>query len=365
MRIGHACDFDIRDEDIQAFYRAEWDRRLAFENDAFFRWQFRRPPANEGKNYCCVAIDDQGRLAGVMGLNRRPFLLDGKLLDAAELTTWATAKAHHGGAVGGRILQFLLKNYPVMFGAGISHAALPLYLRSGFRYLRALPRMIRVYRPAEVAAISTLDANGAKLLQHFSQPPRAAGGPFKVEEIAAGEWAPGSADANQYDRSLQSLKWRYAEHPLFEYRCFRLVPANSPPILVILRQMQYGGIAFCHVMEILSTVPHPLEAVDFLDAFSAENGLAFADFFGTRSSLNACLAAGGWISAIDDTFIRVPHLFMPLEIREPPTTSLIYRARDHMESLADIGRLYLTKGDMDLDRPTAHAQSVAEEGTGR
>ncbi len=358
MHIGHAYEIGVTDLEIQAFYRAEWTRRLAFDDDAFYRWQFRMPPANNGLNHCCVAVDEQDRIAGVMGLNRRAFVLDGQEVDGAELTTWVTAKSHHGGGVGGRILQFLLEHYAVMFGTGISQDALPLYLRSGFRYLRALPRMVRVYQPKAVASISTLDSHGSKLLQYFGRRRVPQESRITSEEVTAGDWVPGTIPANHYDRSAAALKWRYGEHPTFEYRLFRVEAANEPPALVVLRHGRYEDISFCHVTEILSTHAYPGAALRFIDLYSEENGLAFADFFGTFSAINGSMLAAGWISTVDDMFIRIPHLFLPLEVREPPTTSLIYWARDDMHHLADLGRLYFTKGDTDLDRPTAFAQSI-------
>jgi len=41
-----------------------------------------------------------------------------------------------------------------------------------------------------------------------------------------------------------------------------------------------------------------------------------------------------------------------MELRSPPTTSLIYWSRDNFEDMADTSRLYITKQDADLDRPT-------------
>jgi hypothetical protein len=39
-------------------------------------------------------------------------------------------------------------------------------------------------------------------------------------------------------------------------------------------------------------------------------------------------------------------------MRTPPTTSLILWAKDDIGALLDRSRLYVTKGDCDMDRPT-------------
>ncbi|MBT5752456.1 MAG: hypothetical protein HOI33_07075, partial [Rhodospirillaceae bacterium] len=58
-------------------------------------------------------------------------------------------------------------------------------------------------------------------------------------------------------------------------------------------------------------------------------------------------------SILEDSFFQFIHLFHPPEMRSPPTTSLVVWARDEMQGLRDMENLYIAKGDMDLDRPTA------------
>jgi hypothetical protein len=55
---------------------------------------------------------------------------------------------------------------------------------------------------------------------------------------------------------------------------------------------------------------------------------------------------------LDDRDVQVTNLFHPPELRDPATTSLVLWSRDGLPDLLDLGRLYLTKGDLDLDRPT-------------
>jgi hypothetical protein len=48
----------------------------------------------------------------------------------------------------------------------------------------------------------------------------------------------------------------------------------------------------------------------------------------------------------------LPHLFSPVEIRRPQSTSLIYWSKNNMNKICNVNRLYFSKGDIDLDRPT-------------
>jgi len=60
----------------------------------------------------------------------------------------------------------------------------------------------------------------------------------------------------------------------------------------------------------------------------------------------------GWFSILDDDYFVFPHLFYPIELRRPPSTSLIYWGKRVMPSLLDIGSVHVTKQDLDMDRPT-------------
>ena len=55
---------------------------------------------------------------------------------------------------------------------------------------------------------------------------------------------------------------------------------------------------------------------------------------------------------MDDPLVGLPSLFHPVELRIPPTTSLVIWAAEDRARLYDFSQLHLTKADLDLDRPT-------------
>ena len=73
---GNAGDLGVVTEDLCRFYGDNWKRRIAFEVLSFCRWQFMAPPRNVGHDRYHMAVED-GKLRCAMGLNERPFLLDG------------------------------------------------------------------------------------------------------------------------------------------------------------------------------------------------------------------------------------------------------------------------------------------------
>ena len=95
-------------------------------------------------------------------------------------------------------------------------------------------------------------------------------------------------------------------------------------------------------------------AIAFIENEAARRGTAFVDISLTAGPLIAQLRARGWSSAIDDPLIEMPSLFHPVELRRPPTTSMVIWGREKRAQLYDFSRLHITRADMDLDRPTLH-----------
>jgi hypothetical protein len=84
----------------------------------------------------------------------------------------------------------------------------------------------------------------------------------------------------------------------------------------------------------------------------AEQLAALADFYCNADPIGHQFWSHGWFSCVDDFHTQVPNWFYPIDMRIPPTTSLILWARDDVGALLDRSRVYITKGDCDMDRPT-------------
>jgi hypothetical protein len=92
-------------------------------------------------------------------------------------------------------------------------------------------------------------------------------------------------------------------------------------------------------------------AFTFIDDYCEEEGAHVADFYCTAAHITKHPRSRGWFSTLDDQYFQFPHLFHPVEVRRPATTSLIYWARENLSEMCDFSRLYVTKQDADLDRP--------------
>ena len=350
IKIGFASDLGVDSAQIMKFYSDYWVRRIALADGRFHAWQFVDPPSNNAKNTCVVALRDSV-LLGVMGLNKRQFNTYGQVKLGAELTTWIVDKRFTMLGIGARILSFVKDQFDFLVGMGISVEALPIYLRSDFRFLRFIPRYIFVVDKARILELSKCAPYAKKIVRDGLTKL----GPISYEKIKWGEMQMSpKVEGNHFSRAREDLIWRYDNHPYFTYQSFavRSQSADNDYGYVILRAETAGDIRMLHVIDILGTRDTFESSVRFIEAYAHREGYWAADIFSTYSSLNKHFVNRGWLSAVDDSFINVPYLYHPLEIREPSTTSLIYWSKDMNANIFDISELYITKQDADLDRPT-------------
>ena len=348
MNVGFASDLGIDFKKIMSFYQDYWSRKIAISDNNFHQWQFQQPPANKGINSCVTAEKD-GRILGVMGLNKRNFYLSGKVKNGAELTTWVVDPSTKG--VGIKILNFITRNFDYLIGMGISEEALPIYLFSNFRYLRHIPRFIYPINAEKVLEISEYTSiRHAKLLV---KPAKSFNTDIDHERIVWSEMKePPFIEGNYFSRSIEDLVWRYDNHPYYKYLNFKIFCKESLIGYVVLRGEITDNIKLLHVVDILGKKESYEYSIKFIESYAKKYGYWAVDIFSTFAPLNKYFNMRGWLSSVDSSFINIPHLFHPLEIRNPSTTSLIYWSKNRELESYDVNDLYLTKQDADLDRPT-------------
>jgi len=344
---GSASDLGVSVEEIAAFYDLHWPRKMALGLPEFARWQFVSAP--EQNDLCSVCVSVSGsNIIGAMGLHEHSFMLGGERRRAAELTTWIVSPEAKGKGLGPRMLDHLQSTYDVMLGSGISDEALNVYLRKGFNYWRYIPRFFRVWDTEAVTPYSNIAPLGLKLARHRADAVTPDEGGARL--VAAADVAVpdrGLGDKNGYVRDAAHLGWRYDRHPVYAYETYAIGKAH-----VILRRDALPGMPFAHVVEIGAEAEEMPAVLSFLEFYARDRGLAAMDFTCTSSGFGRHFIAAGWFSSVDEPMFAFLSLFHPPELRDPQTTSLIYWARDAQAELADLGRMHVVKGDLDLDRPT-------------
>lgn len=352
LEYGTASELGLEPELVMSFYNTHWPRKVALGTSDFYDWQLKRAPAAAGKDHCMVAYDRESRaMAGIMGFNPRPFHLSGRTVKGGELTTWVVDARFRGEGVGYKILAELQRRYDVLTAMSISGLALPVFLRAGFKYLRHIPRFVRVHDFEAVAKVAKVTPLAEKLAAAWLELPRV--------EHAAAEGLEGAeqivqAAASGYNfmaRDIAHLNWRYRYHPGFTYRTF-VVRGTAGSCFVALREeLSVEGLRLVHVTDMLGDDDGVRAAIAFVDDYCRSNGMHAVDFFCTSPRITRFLVAHGWFSVLDHEFFQFPHLFHPVDVRTPATSSFAYYCRSDPETMSDLSRLYVTKSDADLDRP--------------
>lgn len=355
--VGSVAQLGIDGERVRQFYRQHWARPVMLAEQSFYQWQFCQPPANAGSDSCVVAYDQAAdTIAGAMGLNDRTFQLNGQSLLAGEQTTWIVAQAYRGRGVGGQIVRYITDKYQLLIGMGVSPSALPIYLRNGFRFFRQIPRFIKVLNYPAIAPYCQTEDHALGLINAWQSP-----GPGVYKERSC---TPESIDqafaqaANYLNLSARrhaDCSWRYSQHPYFDYQMHLLEAGGGAKAWVAFRIHQpREGFRILHLLDVIG---HP-DALDagrcFVEDYARNHSVDVIDFYCTAPAVYRHFMANRWFSVADDEYFRFPHLFSPVEMRQPPTTSLLLWSRNHLLDLIDFSRLYISKQDADLDRPTPY-----------
>lgn len=356
--IDEAKNLNIDSQRVCDFYAKHWKRITALSHLKFYQWQFTASPSDAGKDHCMIALDDtSNQLCGVMGLNTRPFLLEGIEKKGAELTTWIVDEKYWGKGIGAKILKKIQEKYDILIGMGISDMALPIYLRSGFRYVKAIPRYIKVFNFDAIQEYAHYEPLAIKLIKQWHD----LGGniPFKIEPIIEEKINRieliSRKQLNYFSRAYKFLEWRYSNHPFFSYKQFLIQSTGQNKgqgiYLCVREETNSNNLRILHVLDCLGDEINMKAAVSFIQDYCIKNNIYLADFYCTSTQISRYFTVAGWFSIIDDTYFQFPHLFHPIELRVPPTTSLIYWSKDNLLEMANILKLYITKQDADLDRP--------------
>ena len=354
LHVQSGAEAGLSNSDLCEFYKEHWARPIALERVDFTDWQMNGAPCAGGANHSVVAIEGDDIVA-VMGCTPIPFRIGDDILSAAALTTWVVAPASRGKGIGKSILAYLQQRYDVLTGAGITTAALPLYLSADFTFLAHIPRFFHIADFGAARDFTPISEGAQRITQA-----RQAGAPpveWCAARVPAADLAPHAAVFDRHNlflRDAPHLDWRYDRHPAFRYEAFSISDRHAPGLGagLVLRQDAVEGRTFLHIIDLFGDLADLPAALAFAEAEAVKRGAAFVDMSATSGTLSAILRARGWSSSVDDPLIELPSLFYPVELRRPPTTSVVVWSRVRRMEVYDLSRLHVSRGDMDLDRPT-------------
>lgn len=325
--IRYATKEDI--PNIKRFIDESWKKNhILAREEGFFEWQY----TSDKLDYV-LGIDTEGNIQGMLGFISYS---DGDDRDIAT-SMW---KANPGtGFLGIKLLLYVLDEEPhrTLFSPGInvktSHA---IYKRMKI----ATGKMNQWYRLRKGESYSVSKIVDARIPEYIHVHEAVAVRYFTLEDLTEdfdfGKYV--SKQSVPY-KSLQYLRRRYFEHPMYKYLIYGIkLDGSETNAIIVLRIQECNGARVLRFVdcigntETLGSITHFLD--ELLDEFSAE----YIDMY-EKGVDGDILRNAGWIK-LDETDNIIPNYFAPYE---QINVDINYCTSDE--------NIILFRGDGDQDRP--------------
>jgi hypothetical protein len=352
-------------DEMDAFLEENYREQYVLRQRPLFSWQFQHPQYAEHATVLCARR--QGRLVGILGYIPKAFFWGelGKSIGGAWMANWMVSRDARQG-VGWILMRRLQELYPILLGQGANTANEEITTKMGFEFFPRIPRYGVVFDPEATATALLLGATAeqvAKLrafeVSSFEGRPRATVksvlGPDDMRDFAP-DWSLYQGMRFGTVRDAAYLKWRYFDHPVFDYRCLMSGTPDRPAICVF-RIEETSGDAHVLVGRIVELFAPQDEAgrramgavlYAALDKMRSQ-GCLFCDFFcGSREIGKMAETLGLHLFPEG----QLPSRLSPVERGARPQNLEVWSRHD-LSCPEDVGDIYVTKADGDQDRPNA------------
>jgi hypothetical protein len=373
-----------REEDIpmlMRFIATYWSAGHVLSRDEkLLRWQFdpTRITGCELQGPAVLLGWHRNEIVGMLGVTGIDWNAEGIPMTAAWLSHWLVAPDKRSYGVAMRLLVAARGlGREVLATLGANDAATKILSHLGWELIPDVPRWIGVMDHRQAAALLTAADSAVT--------PEVAAGLCRRYRVADGmhgrpsagpvdviRWTPECAGPwdlywqNQLAATLVGtrrdaayLRWRYAEHPRFQYE-MRLARRRVDGSVL--------GIAVFRFEQVRERPERVLRVLEFLASPEAQGGLAeavvqagrdqevaFADFYCTSPHAAGGLEGLGFrLARTEPDESAFPCRLQPLEGGHFRMTGLVQvpaEQRGNQAWLPETGRLYITKSDGDQDRP--------------
>lgn len=311
-------------EEIMQFIDKEWRKGHILAHDrAFFEYMY----APDKKNVNFVISKNGGAIDGILG-----YIPYDRECSQVALTTWKALKSTNG-MIGISMLHFIEKELkPKMIASpGINPATTTAIYRY-FKYEAG--RMKHFYRLGgqgeyKIASIkqeiiigcppSNVSVRCIKSIEQYSN----AGIELAGNALQKDEWY---------------IKWRYFDHPVFNYQFFLVEKEGAKPLAVVAREQEAAGSKCLRIVDLLGNYDLIKGFTSKVDDILHKNNCEYIDCYVAGIEKNP-FADCGW-SDVEETEDIIPNYFIPFEQRN---IDIYYSCKP--------GGIVILRGDGDQDRP--------------
>lgn len=342
--------------------------RYILREDVFFDWQYRSNPGNFYSGYSMKVIRKGDEFLGFLGLiPYRLKLLNDSYDRCGALCNLMVDRSCRALGLGAVLVRECQKDFLIMTGTDYNPKTAPMYRRLGNWFeMGDLHRFLFIVDPEKVALLENPDApeiHKFKLLTATFSPWTT--GAFQVQEVrlfdAEVEVFWGRVRSRYpiiVERTALYLNWRYAHHPLLDYRILIIRKAGVMVGYLVSRREE-AEERHCRyaVDRIVDLVAEEEAEMPILEAYLSrvrDEQIDCVDFFFTGNIPVRSLKGTGFVDVKEHHLEDIPAVFSPIERDRLPINFIVYiddglmHLSDHIQN---INNWYITRGDGDKDRP--------------
>lgn len=372
FRFAETSDYDR----ISEFLASHWAEDHVYTRDrALFDWTFGRRSHWVGSGYSFALAEEHGEVVGTLGGIPFTFNDRGRTSEGVWIANYALRPDYRKGATAFKLLDmFRGEPYEVTIACGLNPETTVIYRVLRGRVLPPMPRHVAVLpgrqdRMAALIGTAHPDWDGDRidrLSAAFTMNTRLSAPEQWGDNIPdcwdAAEWPRISKATIGAARDAQYLRWRYIDHPSFEYKIVTREDAGRTGLAVWRREtinVQEGCTLrpFDDFMRIVEFLPvskaNAGELLGCLVSLADRLNVVGMDFFGYDSWSRQYLNELGMLAVDGEPDgSLIPTRFQPLDGKATQVYNAMF-ADDRTPECSVGGdcRWYWTKSDSDQDRP--------------
>ena len=321
------------------------------ENEALLRWQF----AGAEENFHVKLALISGEIVGCLGYIPVQVSIPGRIIQGAWVVNWVVDPSKRRLGLGPLLMREVTQQFDITLNIGPNENARSVLVRMGWTNLGSLTRHVSVL---DVKKASMLTESGRLDWPAAMKRDTPRNGSFEMSAIerfdveAAKLWdrLEGNLGSGAR-RSKDYLNWRYAEHPVWEYRRFAVHQGG-----------RLAGLAVYHMERVRDLPVSVGRIVEFVSQSDAADSLlecvlddarahdaALVDFFCSSPRLSAFMRNQGFVSGEGSEAAKLPLLFQPVDRRRTAVHLMAYLL--NVPETSRPKEWYVTKSDGDQDRP--------------
>jgi hypothetical protein len=156
-------------------------------------------------------------------------------------------------------------------------------------------------------------------------------------------------------RSSIYMRWRFENHPIFNYHTFVSRDTRIKAFIVV-RIEESSGYKIARIVDFMSDDEAEVFTLTKVIEFCKDNEVDLADFYFSGNFHEEALGSVGFVEADNEPYSLIPALFSPIDFREH-TLNLAFRSPVRYKP----SNWYVTKADGDQDRPNIPKKSLGEQ----